>query len=100
MNDPENATSKRHPVDWKEPWIDLLVLLNLLLRDSVGAIAIVGLSHAVEYVIDVVSGRPWTWSAGNIEIRPSDIVHYADLAILVGFVALSVYEVSIWMRKR
>ena len=100
MSDTEKATKLRQSVDWSGPWIALFELLNLLVRDAVGATAIVALAHMVEVAVNYVSGPAWKWSAGGVEVTPADVVRYGDLFVLAGFVAVGLYEFGKWMKRQ
>ena len=86
--------------DWVGPWIELLALLNIILRDGVGAVAIVAFARGVETAINYFAGHPWSLKLANFDVQATDIVHYGDLFVLTGFIVISVYETIHWMRHR
>ena len=100
MSDPDKNPKKPSVIDWSGPWFALFELLNLLARDAFGAVSIVALAHVVEIVISYVSGPSWKWSAGNVEISPSDLVRYGDLVVLAGFIGIGLYEFLKWMKRQ
>jgi len=85
--------------DWLEPWRKLLQLVNVLVRDGVGALVISAIAHAIEFAISRVEGRPWVWAAGRIELSASDIIHYGDLCIVVAFIGIGIYNLVRRMAK-
>jgi len=78
--------------EWIEPWLTLLQLINVFVRDGIGALAISAIAHLIEYAISMVEGAPWVWKSGGFELSASDVVRYGDLCILVAFIGIAVYN--------
>jgi H+/Cl- antiporter ClcA len=72
--------------DWWEPWKNSLRLINSVAADSSAALAVIILAKVLEYAVNNIEGKRTSHP------NASDIVHYANLAVLFGVVGILAYR--------
>jgi hypothetical protein len=82
--------------DWLQPWLKVLKLLNLVASHACGAIFLAYIWWIVGDIIDNMSGQQLKWKISGVDITLSEIVHYADFAILTVFLVVLLVDLLRW----
>ncbi len=86
----------KEPHLWLEPWRKLLKLLNMVTAHAVGIFVIVVIRRVLEWAINLVSPLPLVWTANGVTVSLGEMANYFDLAVILAFFAVALFDLAKW----